>query len=240
MKPDKTIVEKIKKLLALAEGNKNEHEREVAMRFAMDWLAKHNLTMSEVQGATLNLDVEEIQGNFRLERWMSRVLETSCILYYTDFYTGYRQDRISGSWKLVPIFVGTADNIAVTIEVATWLMNSIRLESNRVYKDAYERRSFRLGAADTLMMRAIDMVVDEQCAPAAGTGTSLMVVRDRLQKANQEHMSSLNLRKTRRRRAYIDGDAYADGEEYGNKVRLNKQGRERAAVQARNPQLAGR
>lgn len=40
MESDRSVVEKIKKLLSLAEGNQNQHERELAMKFAMDLLAK--------------------------------------------------------------------------------------------------------------------------------------------------------------------------------------------------------
>ena len=43
MNNKESIIQKIRKLLALAEGNKNEHEREVAMQFAMELLSKHNL-----------------------------------------------------------------------------------------------------------------------------------------------------------------------------------------------------
>lgn len=218
---DVSIVEKIKKLLALADGNQNHHEREVAMQFAMDLLSKHNLTMSEVQSTLLNLSTCEIEGNFRPEPWIRAVLKAACTLYYTDIYISERFDH---NWRKigVPIFVGTTENIAVTMEVGTWLLNSIRRESNRVYKDTYERRSFRLGAADTILSRAIEMIKTEGCQHNA-TGTSLVVMRNQFVRANQEHFARLKLRPTRNRRTYLDEDAYNDGEVFGKQVRLHKE-----------------
>ena len=164
--PAKSIVEKIKKLLALADGNQNEHEREVAMQFAMDLLSKHNLTISQVENTTSALGISEVEANFRLEPWMRTVLKAACTLYYTEIYIS---ERYTTSWRKVsiPVFVGTEENIAVTMEMATWLLNSIRNESNRIYKDSFERRSFRVGAADKIFDRAIEIVEAEKRASKA-------------------------------------------------------------------------
>jgi hypothetical protein len=88
LKTNEPVVDKIRKLLALADGNANcnEHERDVAMRFAMDLLAKHNLTVAQVQGASLDIHIEEIEANFRLDPWIRYVLSAACKLYYTQYY----------------------------------------------------------------------------------------------------------------------------------------------------------
>lgn len=148
------------------------------------------------------------------------VLRAVCTLYYTDFYTTTRCDYWHVTPKQVPIFVGTAENIAVTIEMASWLFNSIRLESSKLYKTAYERRSFRVGAADKLFDRATDMVAAEKAGDGSTTGTSLMVIRNQLERANQERLASLNLHWFRYRSTYVHPDAYDLGEEYGGKVAL--------------------
>jgi hypothetical protein len=201
--------------LALAEGNQNEHEREVAMQFAMELLSKHNLSVAQVQGQILESNVCEIEGGFpRLERWMQYVLDAVCELYYTDYYISIRKSAM---------FVGTAENVAVSIDVAEWLIQSIRKESNRLYKDSYQRRSFRTGAAWQILTRAIDLVFDEKREKKCETpGTSLTVVRDQLESANQNYLSRLNLRQTRRRSVYIDQDSFDSGTSYGNGVTLGK------------------
>ncbi len=217
MKDNNAIIQKIRKLLALADGasNNNEHEREVAMQFAMDLLGKHNLSLAQVEGQSLNISVCTVEGSFRLERWVEHVLDAVCELYYTNYYISVRK---------TPMFVGTAENIAVAIDVATWLIESIRKESNRLYKDSYERRSFRTGAGWAILMRAIDMVFEEQYSKTSATpGTSLTVVRNQLESANEEYMSHLNLRQTRRRTVYIDRDSFDNGSSYGAGVSLGKQ-----------------
>ncbi len=221
---DKSIVEKIRKLLALADSNKNshEHERNVAMQAAMDLLAKHSLSLTQVDSSSLDIQPEEITANFKLEPWIRNVLSAACKLYYTDYYmVGTR--TWSGNIERSPVFVGTAENIAVTMEVATWLIDSVRKESNRLYKDPYERRSFRRGAADRLFERALEMRESEKKLAAASTGTNLIVVRNQFERANQAHLATKNLSRFRSRPVYIDEDAYSDGEAYGGQVGLERQ-----------------
>jgi hypothetical protein len=211
-----SIIQKIRKLLALADGNQNEHEREVAMQFAMELLSKHNLSVAQVEGQALEINVCEVEGDFaRLERWMQYVLDAVCELYYTDYYISIRKTAM---------FVGTAENVAVSIDVAEWLIQSIRKESNRLYKDSYQRRSFRTGAGWQILLRAIDLVIDEKRAKKCETpGTSLIVVRDQLESANQTYLSRLHLRQTKRRCVYIDQNSFDSGTSYGNGVTLGKQ-----------------
>jgi len=219
--PNSSVIEKIKKLLALADGNQNEHEREVAMQFAMDLLAKHNLSMSLLEG-TADVSICEVEGDFRNDPWIRHVLLAACKLYYTELYISKRFDPIRWQTRAVPVFVGTAENIAVSMDVASWLLNSIRKESNRLYKDEYERRSFRSGAAIRILDRAHEMVEKEKRAGETTTGTGLVVLRNQLERANQDHLAKLNLRHRRSRRSCVDIDAYTSGEDYGGRVRLNR------------------
>ncbi len=118
MKPEDSVVSKVKKLLALASGNQNDHEREVAMKFAMDLLAKHNLTMEQLEGPERSGNVQQLEENsFRLEPWVRQVLNAVCMIYYTDYFictkvVSVRQDmwtfQTRTSTKDVPVFVGTA------------------------------------------------------------------------------------------------------------------------------------
>jgi hypothetical protein len=218
-----SIVDKIKKLLALADGNQNEHEREVAMQFAMDLLAKHNLTMLHVQSSMLDLKTDEVKADFKLEPWVRMVLKAACKLYYTEYYMTVSYNS-RGQKERTPIFVGTQENIAVTIDMSAWLLDSIRLESNRLYKHNFERRSFRLGASHRILERAIEMLEAEKTVQATSTGTSLMVLRNQLERNNQEHLDKLKLNPFRGRSTYSDRGAYVDGQKYGGKVVLRQDG----------------
>jgi hypothetical protein len=225
---DKSIVEKIRKLLALADSSRNshEHEREVAMQAAMDLLAKHNLSLSQVNNSTLDIQPEEVRIKLKLEPWIRRILSASCCLYYTEYYMLSLRNW-QGRIEYSPVFVGTAENIAVTIDMAAWLINSIRQESNRIYKDSYERRSFRLGAADRIFSRAVEIVelAEKQAAGAssAASDNSLMVLRNHFEQANKQHLSKNGLKTFKSRAVYLDEDAFADGESFGEQVGLNRQ-----------------
>jgi hypothetical protein len=221
---DNSIVQKIRKLLALADSNKNshEHEREVAMQAALDLLAKHNLSMTQVENTALDIRPEEIHLDIKLDPWIRDILSAACRLYYTDYYmTGTRNWQ--GRVERHPVFVGTAENIAVTIDVATWLINSIREESNRLYKDAYERRSFRVGAADRILRRSLEIRTTERQGAATTTGTNLMVLRNQFEQANQKHLSTKHFKTFKPRAIYLDEGAFADGESFGDQVGLSRQ-----------------
>ena len=61
------IAQKIIKLLALAEGNKNEHERATAMKLALDLLAKHNLGLDALSENTADPNLTTVSVNLRPE-----------------------------------------------------------------------------------------------------------------------------------------------------------------------------
>jgi Protein of unknown function (DUF2786) len=225
----RTISQRIKKLLALADGNQNENERDSAMQLAMQLLSKHNLDLGEITDSSHDIEVSEVAVYLKLEPWIRTVLHAACKLYYTRFYMrpvyrGYFGDR--KEWH--PTFVGTEENINVTIEVASWLMNSIRIESNWLYTEQYERRSFRLGAANKLYERACNLIVEESKTCAQSSSNSLMVMRNDLEKANAEHVAAKKLGTFKNRGSYYDGDAYGKGESYGNSVNLGRSSKPKA------------
>lgn len=217
---DESTVEKIRKLLALAEDNQNENEREVAMKFALDLLSRHNLSVSQVKEKSSKFDVVEREAEFNLEPWVRLVLNASCCLYYTNHYIRTEFD-LYGRRKRKPVFVGTKENIEVTLDVASWLLDSIRKESNRKYKDRFYKRSFRLGAGDKVFERALAMVEEESFSEGPGsTGSELMVIRMKLEKAVDDYLSTLDLRFTKGRQSYSDYDAYLEGESYAEGINL--------------------
>lgn len=193
MSKKESAVEKVKKVLALAEANQNEYERSVAMQFAMDFLAKNNLSVVD-QECFEPLVIVEATGDFRLEPWVRVILSSACALYYTDFYTTKRYDLWRDTSKDVPLIVGTRDNVEVTIEMTKWLLNSIRTESNQQYKEVPLRRSFRLGAADRLFERALEMLQAESSVSSAVPGSVREVIRSQLQQANRDYLATLDLK----------------------------------------------
>jgi Protein of unknown function (DUF2786). len=234
---DITIAQRIKKLLALADGNKNEHERATAMKLAMELLQKHNLDIATVKELSCEYEVSEYRAVFKLEPWTRFTFMAACKLYYTELilrseYRGYYGDRKEHH----PNIVGTEENIAVTIEVVSWLINSIKCESNWLFSEARERRSFRLGAAHRVYERACEIVKEEfqTTGTNQATGSSaLTVLRNELEKANKRYMSRKNLGTFKGRSTYSNGDAYDMGSSYGDSVNLGQKTKLRA-ITSRN------
>lgn len=227
--PTNTIAQKIRKLLALADGNKNENERNSAMKLALELLSKHNLEMSHVADISEDVDVIEYEAFLKLDPWIRTIMHAACTLYYTRFimrpvYGGYYSDR--KEWH--PTFVGTAENIDCTMEIASWLVDSIRKESNWLFREAYERRSFRVGAADRILQRATELIAEEKQVCGSTPSNSLMVLRNQLESANQKHMDKKKLGTFQSRGSYHDRTAYGLGQSYGNNVNLGKTGKVKA------------
>lgn len=228
-----SVAKRIKKLLALADGNKNEHERASAMKMAMDLLSKHNLDMAAVKNLSQQSEITEFKGFLKLDPWIRYILSATCKLYYTEMlmrpeYRGRFHDRR----EYHPTIVGTEENIAVTLEVASWLIHSIRCESNWLFAEAYERRSFRLGAAHRVYERACEMIKEEEGeknSSSATTGsTALTVLRNELEAANKRYLAGKQLSTFKGKATYSDKTAYEVGSIFGNSVRLGKEGRTRA------------
>ncbi len=218
-----TVAQKIRKLLALADGNKNENERNSAMKLAMELLSKHNLDMAQVADSAEDVDVVEVDAYLKLDPWIRSIMHAACTLYYTRFimrpiYGGYYGDR--KEWH--PTFVGTPENIDCTMEIATWLIDSIRQESNWLFRAACERRSFRVGAADRILERANQLIAEEKQNCGSTPSNSLMVLRNQLESANQKYMDKKNLGTFQSRGSYHDRSAYGLGQSFGNNVNLGK------------------
>lgn len=227
--PSNTIAQKIRKLLALADGNKNENERNSAMKLALELLSKHNLEMAHVADISEDVDVIEYQAFLKLDPWIRTIMHAACTLYYTRFimrsaYGGYYSDR--KEWH--PTFVGTAENIDCTMEIASWLIDSIKQESNWLFRDASLRRSFRVGAADRILQRATELIAEEKQVCGNTPSNSLMVLRNQLESANQKHMDKKKLGTFQSRGSYHDRTAYGLGQSYGNNVSLGKTAKPKA------------
>lgn len=216
------VANRIRKLIALATGNANEHERLVAMEAAQKLLDEHNLTMFDVQGEVdraSNVDHKALR-EIKLQPWVRIVMHSVCKLYNTTFFM-----RKHAGESYHPVVIGTPENIAVTLDIATWLITSITKESKVSFKMQKERNSFKLGAAQRMFERVEELMTKPAETTGGTTSTQLTVVRNALQVANQEYLKQLipNARTNRTRPLYSSNTGYSAGREYGNSMPLNRQ-----------------
>jgi hypothetical protein len=217
-----SIANRVRKLFALANGNANEHERLVAIEAAQRLLDEHNLTMFDVQGEadTVSKVDHKAHTEIKLRPWVRIVMHAACKLYNTTFF----MKRNAGE-TYHPVVIGTPENITVTLDVATWLIQCITNESKAALSNQTERNSFKLGAAQRLFER-VEELMTKPAEPSSGaTTTQLTVVRNALHVANTSYLQQLvpNRQQFRSRPTYRSSYGYSAGREFGNSMALNKQ-----------------
>jgi hypothetical protein len=217
-----SIANRVRKLFALANGNANEHERLVAMEAAQRLLDEHNLSLFEVQGeaeSVSNID-HKAHTEIKLRPWVRIVMHAVCRLYNTTFF----MQRNAGE-TYHPIVIGTPENITVTLDVATWLIECITNESKAALSNQTERNSFKVGAAQRLFERVEELMTKPVETSRGATSTQLTVVRNALQVANKSYLQQLvpHRQQFRSRPTYRSSSGYSAGREFGDSMSLNKQ-----------------
>lgn len=158
------ITKKIKSLLSLAGNNPNENERNEAFQKAQSLLARHNLTMAQInfhdfEGEPINT----LQLDVKVEPWRTLVLDAVSKIYYIDYYfsSGVRPSGFNKRRWFV--LVGTDTNIMTAKEIFSWLALAIKKEATRQYPESSYGiqstrkaliRSFCYGAAKSLIATA--------------------------------------------------------------------------------------
>lgn len=232
-----SILAKIQKtyMKSKEEHNPSENERAVCLEKVYQMLAQHNLTLTDIEGPSVENEVgEEVLDNFQLEPWGQTLISSVCKLYYTEWFMAGRR-RPSGSVKYTPTIVGTPGNIAATISMVRFLANSIRTEQGKLrFADELSKRSFKLGAVSSIAKRVQELLLSE--LPTAQTtnfseanpavpGTQLVALRSKLIVANEEYNAKAhpNLQKRTARPLEINVNSYAQGVAFGSTVSLNRQ-----------------
>jgi len=165
---EQSIIERVRKVLNLARNAGTEGEAAAAMARASDILAKHNLTMVEIDSAPADssgcidsLEPVTRQSFARPGRLWKVYLQTAAATL--NFCTIYTQRR-GGTSSIM--LVGRPNNIAVATMTADYLTTTVeRLASNAWHEMGQGKRgsfirSFSVGAATDIYWRAKRMQRD--------------------------------------------------------------------------------
>ena len=162
------VIDRIRKLIALAKGGGTEAEAEQAMKRVHDLLAKHNLRFDEVSEQRPQQEVRDRvhevvnAANNPWERpiWHATASLYFCCWYGQRSYTGsgktYRTTRMNHN------FIGRSHNILVARLMTDYFLKTIRRLARQEGKNetADERtsfvHSFQLGCAKRLAERIWD------------------------------------------------------------------------------------
>jgi hypothetical protein len=164
------LAERIRKLLALAGNNSNEHEAIAAMERASELMAEHNLTMAHVDA--LGTGDERVEDTYRSaharQTWARSIWAEVAELnfcfwcYRSPTRRDYYHRLSDGRLELKPprdvdehILVGTRANIESTKAMAVYLVETVERLA-RECEDArgvHEKHAFKLGCARRLAQR---------------------------------------------------------------------------------------
>lgn len=224
---EQKIIDRIRKMLALASDNAaTEAERDTALQMAYRLMAKYNIDQSKVESR----EQAEKRMNLDVEGWsMIWSCHVHNIIGHLFFCKYYRGKKINGT-KLHHHFVGKESNAITASYMATFVVTSILKEgrSKGWHNLSSEMRSFALGAVNRLQARVAEMRKAEEQKPEAAPGTALVLAS--LYKtemdANLNFLANecgIRLKQSSGGRSASNEQAYRQGQDYGDKINLNKQ-----------------
>ena len=229
MSEDK-IINRIKKMLALANDlAASEGERDNALRMAYNLMAKYNLDIAQVEAH--GKKSEEPRINFQNDSWSwlwaKHVNQIVGRLFFCKYYFG----RSINGTQCEHHFIGRESNAMTAAVMADYIVNSILKEGRKIGKQNTSpiTRSFCVGAMHQLSRR-VDQIIAEkekelQGSATPGTALVLASFYKSEQSENErwiaEHVG--NLKTGKARASKVNGDAYAAGREFGDKINLSAQ-----------------
>lgn len=132
-KTTEDVLNKIKKLFALAGNNPNQEEAESAMKMAQTLLSRHGLSMAQAQkesGEKREAEKKAVSGLSKTVSWWHSAIGFAiaknfrCDFYKTSVFQGWGTSRGS---KLV--FVGLPEDVEVATEVFRLAVNTAKSQA---------------------------------------------------------------------------------------------------------------
>lgn len=214
------ILDRAKKMLALGKClGTTEQERDTALQMAYRLLAKHNLTVADVNMH----EAPEPRDRYKVPGWSMLWAKSAhhhiADLFFCEYYYGGKIN----STKCWHYFVGKEGNATTAMHMADYIVASILKEGRTRYGDNLcpETRSFALGAVSKLRQRIA--VLKEQAAkdPELSSGTALMLVNVYAsEKAANALILPSDLKEGRAGKP-ADSEQWHEGRAFGDKLSLN-------------------
>lgn len=211
---DQNIQTKIQKVIALMQGAQTEGELQAATCMLQKLLAKYNLTMEEVAGTT-DQEVKDFQV-LQTEKWQSYLARAIALNMRCENYTEIRWDSDKGKYVKKTVFVGLPEDVKVVIMSYDICQRSAR-KLYRSWAQEYRKANY-LGTISTKLRKSwylgfvhgIDSALEEQ-----KNSTQELALALQTPTLVEEHMESLNLRKSKSRGCRVNDTAYNAGFESG-------------------------
>jgi hypothetical protein len=213
------IIEKIKKLLALANSS-NEHEAALAASHAQRLLSEHNLAMADIEAVHKpdKADKVETAASKSLPKWLRHL----CAGVSSAFDCQAIHHPATGRMT----FIGVGADVQIAAYTFTYLDRTVRKLCSSYMKQHVTtdianrhrelmRQSYYLGVVSTITSR-----LRMQKAQTPVTIGALVPVKEGLIRQAMNEIG--NIRTMHSRRSYINTDAYSRGQSDGGEVGISK------------------
>jgi len=212
------VLDRVAKLLELADRAGTEHEAANAAARAAELMAKHQITILDVQSRGVESEPgveegrldsdDESAGPSRVENWHRRLLSAVCAAF------GGRPWMCGRSRMQEMRMVGPPGSVATARYMYLWLERQIRHMAREAARRHGEtnawRRSYALGVVTRVHVR----LQEGRRAGQVGAWSQAMFLVDRQQAAIHDRMSTMGLRQARagvRRRPDATSWGFHDG-----------------------------
>lgn len=212
------ILEKLKKLLALAERGGTEAEAENAMAKAQALLAQYNLSMADVDAHDADPVMENVFETGEKNSWKDTIVGAAARLCFCD--------AIKSSQRRSILIIGTATDAMAAKCLATYLIQTGEKMSKQAVGDRSFKIAWKVGYAQRISTRCFEMVraakANQLKDETTGTDLILHPVFNKTDKANRDFIdSNYKVRLSNRSFRVRNGDGYNSGSDAGGSVSLS-------------------
>lgn len=220
------IIKRMQNLLAMSQDTSSEHEAAIAMKRLHSLLAKHNVSMAELNTTP---DTVEDSDGFETYNWPWKRIVLNAVgnLYFCKSYYSMTRKNYANYF-----LVGTESNRMFAEAIVKMIFSSIEKEAKMESKKAYGKinnsfvTAFRTSAAHTISRRCqelVKMAKDGNLEDEDGSLLPVMLsVYEQNALAAQAFMDKMNTRKGSSRTYAKNLQGALAGQEAGNKVQLSR------------------
>lgn len=205
------VLEKIKKLFALAENNPCEEEAKSAALMAQKLMVENDIDMWEVEGVDLNKteEIGEEEIEVPAKKWKYTLAHIVADNYRVKFFL-----RGKGTF----IFYGHKTDAKIAVETFKFLFNIGNKLGNKLYREAKERYGYADNIYNSCVMGFCSGIRE---ALAEQSKALMVIIPEDVKEAYKERSAGFTVSHTSAPKAY-NGDAFRQGKSAGyNAMRRN-------------------
>lgn len=223
------LIDRMKKLLAMSQDKGSENEAMLAAKRLHIMLAKHNISMTELDNNEETVDSDSIELNSR--PWVRTVSHYVAKLYFCKVYY-----QTHSNTKASYFFIGTEANRTFALHIFKLIVSTIIREANAESRAVYGKNncsfvnSFWKGAKYRIGCRCeelIQMAKEGSLQDEDGTNLpALLSTYEMMDIGNEEFLNSqddLDLKKdTRKQKGANNHEGFQRGKAAGDRVQLSR------------------